>query len=212
MAARCRPVEAVGGDFYTFRCLGEGRVGVLLGDVSSHGPAAAAVMVRVLHAADQQLDADACPEAALRGLLTGVTAALQQSEMFFTAFYGVLDRSRGVLRYANAGHAHAWRVARSGEAERLQATVPPLGLVPGSAITGREVPWAPGSDLLCLWTDGMVEAANALGERFGEGRLLEVLTRLRDRPVDEVVAAAFAAQEAWAGPPVDDRTLLVLRT
>lgn len=205
-------MEAVGGDFYTFRRLGERSVGVLLGDVSSHGAAAAAVMVRVLQAADRQLDADASPEAALRGLLVSTKGVLRQAEMFFTVFYGVLDRPAGVLRYANAGHAHAWRVPLIGDAERLEATVPPLGLVPGSAITGRDVPWSAGSDLLCLWTDGLVDAANAQGERFGEARLLHLLTRLRDRPVREIVAAAFEAQESWAGPPVDDRTLLVLRT
>jgi sigma-B regulation protein RsbU (phosphoserine phosphatase) len=211
VAAECRPVESVGGDFYTFSRLGQGRVGVMLGDVSSHGFAAALVMALILKAAGIHVDAASSPEATVRALLESMGEELQRTEMYFTVFYGVLDPPARRMRYVSAGHAHAFRVPQSGPAVRLEATVPPLGLVAESSIMALDVNWLPGADLLCLWTDGMVDAVDASGERFGEARLLDLVSRLRDRPVQEILEAVFAAQEAWAWAPSDDRTLLILR-
>ncbi|HEX9165224.1 MAG TPA: SpoIIE family protein phosphatase, partial [Gemmatimonadales bacterium] len=67
-------------------------------------------------------------------------------------------------------------------------------------------------DLLCLWTDGLVDAESADGERFGEGRLIRWLVALRDRPVAEIVATVMDEVERHAVAPADDRTLLVLRS
>jgi sigma-B regulation protein RsbU (phosphoserine phosphatase) len=183
----------------------------MLGDVSSHGFAAALVMALVLSAAGIHVETAGSPEATLRGLLDSVGDELRKAEMYFTVFYGVLDRPAGRLRYASAGHPHAFRVPRSGDPERLEATEPPLGLVQQGSISARDVLWAPGEDLLCLWTDGLVDAVNGSGERFGEGRLLETIVRHRTAPVQAILQRALAEADAWAESPTDDRTLLVLR-
>ncbi len=211
VAALCRPVDSVGGDFYTFSRLGKGRVGVMVGDVSSHGFGAALVMALVLSAAGIHVESAGSPEATLRGLLDSVEDELRRAEMYLTVFYGVLDRETRTLRYASAGHHHAFKMPASGAPERLDSTVPPLGLAESSAMEGRDVPWSPGQDLLCLWTDGLVEAVDASGERYGEARLLAVLGRHRAEPVQDILAKVLAEADAWAQSPADDRTLLILR-
>jgi len=211
VSVRCVPVASVGGDFYTFHRLGVGRIGVMLGDVSSHGLGAALVMALVLSAAGIHTTAAADPAETLHLLRASLLGKLSETEMFVSTFYGVMERSRTRLSYANAGHPHAYRIGGDGDTERLEATAPPLGLGLGAPIGLREVAWNPDRDLLALWTDGLVDAANAAGERFGEPRLLTRLAALRARPVEEIVETIMAEVDRFAPSPDDDRTLLVLR-
>ncbi len=211
VAARCAPAESVGGDFYTFSRLGEGRVGVMLGDVSSHGFSAALVMALVLSAAGIHVAAAQHPDEVLRALLESVGEELRTTEMYFSVFYGVVDPRAGTLTYASAGHPHAFRLPRDGAPERLGATAPPLGLVLAGHARREVVRWTPG-DTLCLWTDGLVDARNADGEAYGEARLLGRLARHATEPPDDLLAAVLADADAWTDRPADDRTLLVLRT
>jgi sigma-B regulation protein RsbU (phosphoserine phosphatase) len=211
VAARCIPVDSVGGDFYTFSRLGQGRVAVMLGDVSSHGFGAALVMALVLSAAGIHVETIGSPEATLDALLNSVGDELRSAEMYFTVFYGVLDRHARTLRYASAGHPHAFRVPREGEPERLLATSPPVGLAVQGVSEARQVPWDVEGDLLCLWTDGLSDATGADGERFGDARVLDALTRRRHLPVEAILAGTLAEADAWAVQASDDRTLLVMR-
>jgi sigma-B regulation protein RsbU (phosphoserine phosphatase) len=211
VAARCTPVDSVGGDFYTFSRLGQGRVAVMLGDVSSHGFGAALVMALVLSAAGIHVETIGSPEATLDALLNSVGDELKSAEMYFTVFYGVLDRQAGTLRYASAGHPHAFRIPRDGEPERLLATSPPVGLAVQGVSEARQVPWDTAGDLLCLWTDGLVDATNDEGERYGDARLLDALLRRRSLPVEAILAGALAEADAWTSKAADDRTLLVMR-
>ncbi|HEU5169966.1 MAG TPA: SpoIIE family protein phosphatase [Gemmatimonadales bacterium] len=211
VAARCVPADSVGGDFYTFTRLGRGRVGVMAGDVASHGFPAALVMALVMAAAGIHAGAAVTPDETLAALLESLATELRRTEMFFSVFYGVVDPLAGRLAYANAGHPHAFRVPRFGEPERLEATAPPIGLAPTFALERRQVPWSVDGDLLCVWTDGLVDARNAEGERFGERRLLDLICARRDQPVETILEAAFREVDAFAPQPADDRTLLVLR-
>ncbi|HET7240783.1 MAG TPA: SpoIIE family protein phosphatase, partial [Gemmatimonadales bacterium] len=128
VAARCYPADSVGGDFYTFSRLGRGRVGVMLGDVASHGFSAALVMALVMSAAGIHAAASVTPDETLSALLDSLSTELAETEMYFSVFYGVLDPLAGRLAYANAGHPYAFRVPRFGDPERLESTAPPLGL------------------------------------------------------------------------------------
>ena len=211
VAARCLPADSVGGDFYTFSRLGRGRVGVMLGDVSSHGFSAALVMALVMSAAGIHAAAEATPDETLTALLESLSTELAKTEMHFSVFYGVLDPHAGRLSYASAGHPHAFRVPRSGSPERLEATAPPLGLAALGTIQRRQVTWVPGTDLLVLWTDGLVDACNEAGEAFGELRLLECISAHRTEPVESIVRAALDEAESFGVQPIDDRTLLVMR-
>jgi sigma-B regulation protein RsbU (phosphoserine phosphatase) len=211
VAARCLPADSVGGDFYTFSRLGLGRVGVMLGDVASHGFSAALVMALVMAAAGIHAAASATPDETLTALLDSLSSELSKTEMHFSVFYGVLDPRGGRLIYANAGHPHAFRVPRAGAPERLESTAPPLGLASPGSIQRRQLDWTVGADLLVLWTDGLVDARNDAGEAFGEQRLLECVTKLRAQSPEAIVSAVLQDVEAFGAHPTDDRTLLVLR-
>lgn len=211
VATRSAPLESVGGDFYTFFHLGEGRVGVMLGDVSSHGFPAALIMALTMSAAAIHAASSLAPDETLTALVDSLGQDLASTEMHLSLFYGVLDPNNRQLVYSNAGHQHAFRVPRSGAPERLESTSAPLGLTPVQAISRQVVEWKGSTDLLCLWTDGLVDARNADGEPFGEERLLDVISRHRLASPQEIVDLVFAESDAFASRPADDRTLLVLR-
>jgi phosphoserine phosphatase RsbU/P len=211
VAARCYPADSVGGDFYTFTRLGRGRVGVMLGDVASHGFSAALVMALVISAAGIHAAASVTPDETLSALLESLGAELTSTEMYFSVFYGVLDPLTGRLSYANAGHPYAFRVPRFGDPERLEATAPPLGLATVGSIHQRQLPWSLDHDLLVLWTDGLVDARNAAGEPFGEQRLLTCVCERRTESPETIVQAVLEEADAFGAQPTDDRTLLIMR-
>jgi sigma-B regulation protein RsbU (phosphoserine phosphatase) len=211
VAARCLPADSVGGDFYTFSRLGRGRVGVMLGDVASHGFSAALVMALIMSAAGIHAAAATTPDETLAALLDSLATELAKTEMHFSVFYGVLDPRMGRLSYASAGHPHAFRVPRTGDPERLEATSPPLGLAAIGTIQRRQVPWTSGTDLLVLWTDGLADARNDMGEPFGEERLLDEVCAHRKEAPEAIVKAVLARADEFGARPTDDRTLLVMR-
>lgn len=211
VGVRCLSLESVGGDFYTFNRLGGGRVGVMVGDVSSHGFSAALLMASAVSAAGIHASAVSAPDQVLAALAGSLADELAASESHITAFYAMVDPAIGRLVYANAGHPHAFRIGPAGEVTRLEATTPPLGLGPQDDRGSRAIPWAPGDDLLCVWTDGLTDAVNKAGERYGEERIVEALAaRRRDHP-EAIVAAVLSAVDRFAPTATDDRTLLVLR-
>ncbi|HEU5220045.1 MAG TPA: SpoIIE family protein phosphatase [Gemmatimonadales bacterium] len=211
VAVRCLPAEQVGGDFYTFNRLGLGLVGIMIGDVASHGFAAALVMAAVMAAIGIHASAATTPDITLAELRDSLAAKLASSDSYLTVFYGILDPVTRRVVWASAGHPYAFRIPASGVPERLDATAPPLGLAGRAAIGMRSLPWERGIDLLCLWTDGLVDAANEAGERYGEARLLAALAARRGFEPERIVAEVLADADAFAPHPMDDRTLLVLR-
>ena len=212
VGVRFQSAETVSGDFYRVILRGRSSVGVIIGDVSSHGFSAALLMAHTLSVAALLAQQTATPEEALVRLLEVVGDELERAEMSMSFFFGVINPERKTLRFANAGHPGAFLVPRDGgPARRLGATAPPLGLAPGNAIAGADVPWHSGTDLLCLFTDGLPEARNAAGQAFGERRLLETVVRERARPAQELVDLVFAELDAFTDLVQDDRTLLLLR-
>jgi phosphoserine phosphatase RsbU/P len=169
------------------------------------------VMALVMSAAGIHAAAEATPDETLAALLESLSTELATTEMHFSVFYGVLDPRASRLSYANAGHPHAFRVPRNGLPERLDATAPPLGLATIGTIQRRQVEWTPGSDLLVLWTDGLVDAQNEAAESFGEARLLDSIVRHRGESPEAIVSAVLGEAESFGVLPSDDRTLLVLR-
>jgi sigma-B regulation protein RsbU (phosphoserine phosphatase) len=210
-AARCQQAEGVGGDLYTFLRLQEDMIGVMLGDVSSHGFSAALIMALVLSAAGIHAAEAATPDGALRALFESVRTELADTEMYLALFYGVADWRSGVLRYSNAGHPHAFVLRANGERERLAATSPPLGLAESDAIAAKTTEWRAGEDLLVLFSDGVADADDGEGSRFGEERILDLVERNRQSPTATIVDAVAAAVSEFAGSATDDRTILIFR-
>jgi len=211
VAARCVPADEVGGDFYTFNRLGLGVVAVMLGDVASHGFSAALVMAAVMAAAGIHASSGATPDVTLQALRDSLAERLASSDTYLTVFYGILDPGRARLTWASAGHPYAFRIPAFGLPRRLDATAPPLGLGGAGEIVSCSVEWDKSGDLLCLWTDGLVDAQSESGERFGEARLLAALECRRTEEPERIVDEVMAEVERFAPQQGDDRTLLVLR-
>lgn len=205
------PAESVGGDFYTFSRLGLGSVSVMVGDVSSHGLSAALVMAVVLAAAGIHAPASVTPDETLTAMGGSLAQKLASTDSYLTVFHGVLDPVHRRLTYASAGHPHAFRIPRQGPPERLETTAPPLGLDGAAPITSRQVAWDPGADLLCLWTDGLVDATATGGEAYGEARLLARLSEGRDATPDVLLRQVMDDVSRFTATSSDDRTLLILR-
>ena len=210
VAARCVPAESVGGDFYHLFRLPNGRLGVLIGDVSSHGFGAALIMALTISAVAIHASEGDAPSAVLHRTHRAVIDELENTEMYLTLFYCVIDPAAGTLAYSNAGHGHAFRVTDGGVAERLEATDPPFGIVDRDTYGEKTVPWTAEKDLLFLFTDGLSDALDA-GEVEGERVLVDEAVRLRAAEPESIIERLFVrAGEATHVPP-DDRTAVVVR-
>lgn len=205
VAARCEPALSLGGDFYYLTRVGGDRLGVMLGDVSSHGPSAALIMALTLSAAAVVAGLHERPGEVLIQMQRQLLAALESTEMYMTLFYGVLDRREGRLRYANAGHGFAFQAGREG-LMRLEALDPPIGMTAPHRYLEAEVDWVIGQDTLLLFTDGLSEGLDdpTTGPRE---RLAPLLRRGATDPAD-LVNALFGDRDP---SPADDRTAVAVR-
>ena len=214
-AARCVPAYQVGGDLYDVFETDEGQVGLVLGDVSGKGLPAALLMGVVQGAvrASQTTGAPAHHEQAaerLNHLLCMKTAR----ERFVSLFWCYFDQHDSALRYINAGHLPPLLIRQQGDkqvVERLDSGGPVLGLLPGVRYTQAAVPVQPG-DLLVVFSDGILEAANSLDQEFGEEGVLASVKRHWKLPPGELCTAILEDVRTFLGKelPQDDQTLMVV--
>ncbi|MBI3977825.1 MAG: SpoIIE family protein phosphatase [Chloroflexi bacterium] len=209
LSAYYQPAREVGGDFYDFLSLSDGRVGLIIGDVADKGVPAALLMATtrsVLRAFAQELIS---PGMVLERVNDFLCPDIPP-RMFVTCLYAVLDPADGRLQYANAGHGVPYRQTRAGVVE-LDATGVPIGLLPGMRYEEHETTLAPGERVL-FYSDGLVEAHNTAGEMFGFPRLRDLLGSRRDgAPLIELLLAELAAFTGAGWEQEDDVTLVTLR-
>ena len=212
VAARVVSAERVGGDFFHLFKLPSGKIGVMIGDVSSHGFPAALIMALCLSAASIYAMESPDPGQVLRKLDDALSGELETTEMSVSLCYVVIDPAAGELRYSNAGHPHAWVFRSDGDPERLGATDPPMGFAGSESYAEERVPWQSG-DLLVLFTDGLSDTLATPEPGSGEAAVLDAVTKERDANPARIVEVLFETAEA-ATPqyPADDQTALILRT
>src|SRR5919112_285307 len=206
----CQPAKEVGGDFYDFLQLGDGRVGFVVGDATGKGvPAAIVTTATAAYLGAVAAASDSSPGEAL-ALANEALFARIPANMFVTCFYAILDPKNATLTYANAGHELPY-LHRNGDAEELMARGMPLGLMPGMSYEEGEVSLAEGECVL-FHSDGLVEAHNPMGEMFGFPRLRALVAEhgeertLRNLLLEELYS--FVG-DGWEQE--DDITLLTLR-
>jgi sigma-B regulation protein RsbU (phosphoserine phosphatase) len=207
IAARYRPMTAVAGDFYDFLEMGDGRLGILVADVSGHGVPAAllASMVKVAVSA-QKLQGDR-PAAVLTGM--NETLEGQLGGQYVTAAYLFLDCEAGVMRYSAAGHPPLlrWRPDES-RTHELEENGLPLGLMAVAHYQQLEQPLRAG-DRFLLYTDGLVDATNAAGEFFSVERVKAAVAAGAALSTESVADLLLEKTRAWAvGTVADDLTLV----
>ena len=202
-----RPAREVGGDFYDFIGLDDGRLGLVIGDVTDKGVPAALVMATCRSMLRAAAPRNPDPGA----VLAEVNDALYEEippNMFVTCLYGILDPSNGEIIYANAGHNLPYVRTEAGVVE-LRATGMPLGLMPGSDYEVKTDEISPDEAML-LSSDGIVEAHDPEGEMYGFPRLMGKVATGGDDLIGTLVADldGFTAEDA---EQEDDVTLVAVR-
>jgi serine phosphatase RsbU (regulator of sigma subunit)/predicted ester cyclase len=206
-----QPAREVGGDFYDFFELEDGRLGLVVGDATGKGVPAALVMASarsMLHAVAQA--SDYSPGEVLRMTNDPLVTDIPPN-MFVTCFYAILDPQSGSLRYANAGHDLPYLRRRSGDAEELRARGMPLGLMPGMSYEEQDVTLEAGDSTL-FYSDGLVEAHDPKGEMFGFPRLRALVAEHAEEGSlgDFLLETLYSfVGEGWEQE--DDITILTLR-
>ena len=209
---RVIPAKEVGGDFYDVYNLEDGRLGIVIADVSGKGiPAALFMMVcRTLLkgiAIGMESPAEALTEA------NTLLHAENQASMFVTVFYAVFDPRTGVLTYANAGHDPPVLRRTDGSTEALPSTGGvPLGIVEDVEFVEETSTLSPG-DFVFLYTDGVTEALNEEEEEFGDARVHDAIAGVSPGPASEAVEALVQTVVRFSGEAeqFDDLTCLVLK-
>jgi serine phosphatase RsbU (regulator of sigma subunit) len=204
-----RPAREVGGDFYDFHLLSEGRIGLVVGDATGKGVPAALVMSTTCGMLRLAAQGSFSPGQ----MLQRVNEALYPNippNMFVTCFYAILDPETGLLRYANAGHNLPY-VQRGGNAEELRARGMPLGLMPGMRYEEKEIVLDAG-EAAFFYTDGLVEAHNPNGEMFGFPRLRALISEHdEERRLEGLLLEELNSFVGEGWEQEDDITLVTLR-
>jgi predicted ester cyclase len=205
-----RPAREVGGDFYDFLELKDGRLGLVVGDATGKGVPAALVMASarsMLRALAQALGSSSPGEVLGRvndSLVTDIPP-----NMFVTCFYAILDPESGHLVYANAGHDMPY-LRRDGDAEELRARGMPLGLMPGMSYEEKETVLDAG-EAVFFYSDGLVEAHDPKGEMFGFPRLRTLVAEHgEERSLGEFLLEQLYSFVGEGWEQEDDITLLTL--
>jgi sigma-B regulation protein RsbU (phosphoserine phosphatase) len=205
VAARYVPMTSVAGDFYDFIVADDNRAGLLIADVSGHGVPAALIASMVKLAATSQR-ANASDPARL---LAGMNAALcgNTQNQFVTAAYVHLDSIAGTLRYSAAGHP-PMLLLRRGEVIEISENGLILAAFDYATYTNGTRQLEPG-DRFLLYTDGVVEAANAAGDFFGQDALAAVLRQTAELAPAEASDQIVSAVQRWSASQDDDLTVLI---
>jgi serine phosphatase RsbU (regulator of sigma subunit)/predicted enzyme related to lactoylglutathione lyase len=210
-AGICKQARHVGGDYYDFLTLGQDRLGLLIGDISGKGIAAALLMANLQANLRSQFTlAREEPQLFLKSV-NRLFFANSIDSAYATVFFADYDDAAQRLRYANCGHLSAILLRNDGTVDWLHSTGTVLGLFEDwdSPIHERQLS---AGDTLTLYTDGVTESFNSTGEEFGEARLLEALRQNHKRSAEQILEAVIEQIQSFS--PVeqhDDITMIVAK-
>lgn len=208
------PAREVGGDFFNYFALtdgSEGKIALVVGDVSGKGVGAALLMANI--------QASLRTRFALGQDLSSIADAIDRDidqnspgQMYATIFIGILDPKRRTLRYVNAGHHPQYVLRTRGGLERMGASGLPAGLLAGRGYVERTLELE-GGDLIFFYTDGCPETENDREEMFGAERIEDLLQSSGGRAPDDVLRHVEAALKQFRGTrePFDDATMMAVR-
>jgi phosphoserine phosphatase RsbU/P len=205
VAARYVPMTSVAGDFYDYIVADDRQAGLLIADVSGHGVPAALIASMVKLAATSQRANAADPAR----LLAGMNAALcgNTQNQFVTAAYVHLDSTSGQLQYSAAGHP-PMLLLRKGEVIEIAENGLILAAFESATYTNTARRLETG-DRLLLYTDGIIEAADAQGEAFGQDALSGLLKQTIELGPSAAADGMLSAVQRWSASQDDDLTVLI---
>jgi serine phosphatase RsbU (regulator of sigma subunit) len=205
------PAREIGGDFFHYFVLPDGRLALLVGDVSGKGVSAALLMANI----QATLRARLPHETNLATLADRLDRELDQNTpggVYLTLFLGILDIDGRLLRYVNAGHNPQFVLRGTTGILPLASTGMPIALYAGHGYSEAAVELSSG-DLLFFYTDGLVETENERKDMFGAERLQAILERVRAENIDMILHHVEESVMAFRGSaePFDDATMMALR-
>jgi serine phosphatase RsbU (regulator of sigma subunit) len=210
-AAHNEPARQVGGDFYDVFPLADGRFGLVIGDVSDKGMPAALLMTLTRSLLLAEARRENSPGQALRSV-NRLLIELGSKHQFVSVFYGVVDQSSGNLVYTRAGHDYPL-LLRGPETLRLEGQGMVLGMMNDEELIleERQIQLQPG-DRLVLYTDGLTDAEDRVGEFYGVERLEKLLRANAGKSVEEVCTGIFEELHRFRGEveQFDDMTMVVM--
>jgi phosphoserine phosphatase RsbU/P len=205
------PCRTVGGDYYDFLPYKDGRLGLVVGDVSGKG-LPAALLMSSLQARVQMLAETAPDPASAVTALNRNLAHRAHLGKFITFFYAVLDTATGNLQYSNAGHNRPILLRADGRIEELSRSDIVMGILESVQYQLGEATLEPG-DMLALFSDGVTEASSAEDEEFGDKGLARFLEAHKETPCAEILNELVGHVRDWCGTAsfADDFTIVLLR-
>jgi serine phosphatase RsbU (regulator of sigma subunit) len=206
-----QPAREVGGDFYEYFELDDGRVGFAVGDATGKGVPAAFVMSATCALLGGVATASGSSPGEVLARVNEAVLTRIPPNMFVTCFYAILEPESGRLLYANAGHdlPYLWR--GGDEAEELRARGMPLGLMPGMSYEEKEIV-LDGGEAALFYSDGLVEAHDPKGEMFGFPRLRALVAEHgEEKLLEETLLEELYSFVGEGWEQEDDITLLTLR-
>jgi len=211
IAGLSHPAREVGGDYYDFIELSEGRLGVVIADVSGKGVPASLLMANI----QATLRVQAATSTSVKDCIAEANTALHKSteaDKYATLFYGILDTTQRTFTCTNAGHNSPMLIAQDGSCRRLETGGIVLGMLAQIPYQEERVQLRPG-DLLLLFSDGITEAMNDREEEFGEERLAELLADNRNLSPEVLLEKILTEVSAFTGevPQQDDMTLVAIK-
>jgi sigma-B regulation protein RsbU (phosphoserine phosphatase) len=213
LAGMCRPALGVGGDYYDFIELDDGRLGLAIGDVSGKGISAALLMAS-LRASLRGMTLDGPSDlAAMMQRVNRLVYEASANNRYATFFFATYDPRTRELRYVNAGHNPPTLIrANNEEILRLDAGGMVVGLLPQADYVEQLVILNPG-DLLIAYTDGISEAMTIDDEEWGEERMLTAARRSQDGSAATILDAIFRSADEFTASAAqhDDMTLLIMK-
>jgi serine phosphatase RsbU (regulator of sigma subunit) len=204
------PAREVGGDFFNYFALPDGRLALLVGDVSGKGVSAALLMANMQATLRARLPLET-ELARLADVLDREIDANTPRGVYVTLFLAILDIDGRALRYVNAGHNPQFLLRAAGGILPLSSTGMPIALYPGHGYEESQVEIGSG-DLLFFYTDGLVETESETGEMFGAERLQALLEREHEQGIDTVLERIERSVRTFRGnaEPFDDATMMAL--
>lgn len=204
---RTVPAEIVSGDFYDFIPVSDNILGLAIADGSGHGLPAALVVRDIYMGLRMATDRDFKIIRTVEKL-NHIIHRGRLTTKFVSLFYGELETG-GILIYTNAGHNPPF-VLKKGKAEFLRNGGPVLGPTPDATYTRGYVQLEAG-DLLCMYTDGIIEAHDENDQEFGTERLLRVVKANRNRSAHEIGLEVLVRVAKWGRKGEDDRTIVIVK-
>jgi sigma-B regulation protein RsbU (phosphoserine phosphatase) len=207
----CRPARGVGGDYYDFIELSNGKVGLAIGDVSGKGIAAALLMASLQASLRGQTMAGVHDLAELMGNVNKLVYNASQTNKYATFFYGEFDPEKRQLFFVNAGH-NPPLILRGREVILLETGGPVVGLLPGAKYTMDVCGLQPG-DIFVGYTDGLNEAMNEQNQEWDDERFVAAARHCSSGTAKEMIDGVFRSADAFTGSAKqhDDMTLLVMK-